>query len=233
MPQPVLRQVSAFPAALTPTPTLVSVDGQSTTTYAGSATNPNLGNDGEVALDVQIVASVAQGVNIVMFFAPGSSDGWIDAVTTAIYETPSPLTALSISWGHPEDNWTSSAMITISEAFQDAAVLGLAVFAGSGDLGSNGGNNDGSAHVLYPSSDPWVTACGGTYIANVANISTPNTTTFKEGTWNDPYGATTGGISVPAPGSLSPAGSRIPIFAHSLGRAFPYRPGKRTLKPLC
>jgi Pro-kumamolisin, activation domain len=218
------------PGALTPTPTLVSVDGQSTTTYAGSASNPNLGNDGEVALDVQIVASVAQGANIVMFFAPGSSDGWIDAVTTAIYETPSPLTALSISWGHTEDNWTSSATMTISEAFQDAAALGLAVFAGSGDLGSNGGDNDGSAHVLYPSSDPWVTACGGTYIANVANISTPSTTTFKEGTWNDPYGATTGGMSVPAPGAVYPLPGAGFLSSLLTGTGFPVPPWQKNIK---
>jgi kumamolisin len=204
----------------TPTPTLVSVDGQ-ITTQAGSLSVPNT-LDIEVAIDVQIVAAIAQGANIVMFFAPNTTDGWIDAVTTAIYEgpsnltpqAPSPLTALSISWGESESVfWTSSAMSTISEAFQDAAVLGLTVFASTGDFGSNDGVNDGKAHVQYPCTDPWVTACGGTYIANVTGSS------FTEGTWNDPSGATGGGIS--APSSPSPIVS-FPSFPTSLiGTGFP------------
>ena len=37
----------------------------------------------------------------------------------------------------------------------------------------------GSAHVSYPASDPWVTACGGTILKNVAGKS------FEEHTWND------------------------------------------------
>jgi kumamolisin len=212
----------------TPTPTLVSVSGQSTTTYAGGFSNGQLtGNsqeDFEVALDVQIVASIAQGANIVMFFAQFSNDGWIDAVTTAIYETatlnyePSPpLTALSISWGESEDYWTSSAMASISEAFQDASALGLAIFVATGDFGSNDQNNDGNAHVQYPSSDPWVTACGGTYIANAS--STP----FTEGTWNDFFGATTGGVSVPLPGAVFPAPGKGFLTTVS-GTGFPVPP---------
>jgi hypothetical protein len=55
--------------------------------------------------------------------------------------------------------------------------------------------------VQFPASDPWVTACGGTFIAN------PTSTPFTEGTWNDfavvkgnPVGgATGGGFSAPAP----------------------------------
>jgi kumamolisin len=212
----------------TPTPTLVSVSGQSTTTYAGSAANPN-NADFEVALDAQVVASVAQGANIVMFFAPFSNDGWIDAVTTAIYETPSLnfapspiLTALSISWGESEDYWTSSAMASISEAFQDAAALGLAIFVATGDFGSNDQNNDGNAHVQYPSTDPWVTACGGTYIANAS--STP----FTEGTWNDFFGATTGGVSVPLPGAVYPPPGRGFLTSVS-GTGFPVPPWQANL----
>jgi kumamolisin len=216
-----------------PVPQLVSVDGQSTTTYAGSLNNPN-NSDLEVALDVQVAASVAQGANIVMFFAPFSDDGWIDAVTTAIYETPannnSPdlaagprLTALSISWGKSEDLWSSNAMSSVSEVFQDAAALGIAIFVASGDFGSNGQNNDGNAHVQYPSSDPWVTACGGTYIANT------NQTPFTEGTWNDPSGATTGGVSVPTPANATFPLPGTGFLTSVAGTGFPVPPWQNGL----
>jgi kumamolisin len=175
----------------TPTPTVVSVDGASTTSYSGSSSSPN-SDDVEVALDVQVVASVAQGANIVIFFAPFSNDGWIDAVTTAIYESPLRLTALSISWSQPEDQWDSGTMYFLSLAFAEAALLGMTVFASSGDYGSCTTDNDGNPHVKYPSSDPWVTACGGTFIANATK------TPFTEGTWNDSTGATGGGESAPA-----------------------------------
>jgi kumamolisin len=175
----------------TPTPNLISVDGASTTTYAGSVSQPR-SSDQEVALDVQVVAAIAQQAGIVMFFAPNTGDGWIDAVTTAIYETSPPLTTLSISWGGAEDiAWVPVTMSVLSEAFRDAAELGISIFADSGDFGSNGGINDGSAHVQFPASDTWVTACGGTYIANISGG------TFTEGTWNDPTGATGGGVSSP------------------------------------
>lgn len=180
------------PGVPVPTPTVVSVDGASTTSYTGSSSSPS-GDDVEVALDVQVAASVAQGANIVIFFAPPSGDGWIDAVTTAIYESPSRLTALSISWGQAEDDgWDSGTMSSLSIAFREAALLGITVFTGSGDLGSSTEDNNTKPHVWYPSSDPWVTACGGTFIANATK------TPFTEGTWNDSIGATGGGESAPA-----------------------------------
>ena len=204
----------------TPTPTVVSVDGQPIA-QAGSASNPNK-SDEEVAADVQVVASVAQGANIVIFFAPYTNDGWIDAVTTAIYETPYPLTALSISWGSPEEHWTTNAILVVSEAFQDAAALGLAIFASSGDFGSNGGVNDGNPHLDYPSTDPWVTACGGTFIAT-------NTNPFHEGTWNDPTGATGGGVSVPDPGAIYPTLAGVGVTSSFAGTGFPVPPWQANL----
>ncbi len=46
---------------------------------------------------------------------------------------------------------------------------------------------DQRAHVFYPASDPWVTACGGTAIKKG--------TEFTEVVWNTPNAATGGGIS--------------------------------------
>jgi kumamolisin len=68
--------------------------------------------------------------------------------------------------------------------------MGVTIFNCSFDNGSNEYQNDGNAHVAYPASDIWVTACGGTRITNVSASS------FTENTWNDDAyetGAATGG----------------------------------------
>jgi kumamolisin len=203
--------------ASAPVVNLVSVDGQSTTTFAGSASSPN-SYDQEVALDVQLPASIVSNANFVMFFAPFSDDGWIDAVTTAIYESPLRLTTLTISWGQSEDQWDSGTLNSLSLAFAEAALLGITIFSGSGDFGSNNQDNDGNAHVSYPASDPWVTACGGTFIANPTSIP------FSEGTWNDfavikgtvVGGATGGGVSALPAVSAGGTGFAAPSWQNGL-----------------
>jgi kumamolisin len=176
-------------------PTVTILDGTTGTSipappYAGNAGSPDPG-DLEVALDCQVVAGVAQGANIVMFFASGTGDqDWINAVTSAIYNSE-PLTALSISAFRPEKDWSGSALGVLDELFAEAAYLGITVFGASGDYGSNCKVNDNLPHVYFPASDPWVTACGGTFLA---------TKPASEGTWNDWVIATVPG---PTPGSTT------------------------------
>jgi hypothetical protein len=173
-----------------PTPTDVSVDG-ATNSPAGNINNVTLADpDLEVVLDIDVAGAVAQNAAIVMYFAPNTEQGFADAVKTAAQDTTNSPSILSISWSGSEDAWTSAGRTTMGKALVDAASLGVTVFLDSGDWGSDGNVGDGSAHVLYPTSDHGVTGCGGTYIANVKGSS------FNEGTWNDSGdGATGGGIS--------------------------------------
>ena len=161
--------------------TSVSVDGQQN--------SPGTGSDSEVALDIDVASSIAQGADIAVYFAPNSERGWIDAITTAIYDRKNNPSVLSISWCFPESWWTGSAISSISYALQEAASLGITVFVASGDYGSDCRCYDCKAHVMYPSSDPYVTSCGGTYITNAQGNR------FSEWIWNDDQGATGGGIS--------------------------------------
>jgi kumamolisin len=171
----------------TPTVVAVPIDG---------ATNaPDSSNESaEVALDVEVAGSVAQGAKIAVYFAPWTEQGWVDAVTTAVHDATNKPSVLSISWGWAELEqlagllWSPAAMYAVGTTFQEAAAMGVTVFAASGDNGSNCQIGDTRAHVLYPASDPWLTACGGTSIENVAGSS------FTEATWND-NGITGGGIS--------------------------------------
>jgi kumamolisin len=168
-----------------PTPITVGVDGA--TNAPGNAQNPQH-DDIEVTLDIDVAGSAAPGAGIVVYFAPATEQGWVDAATTAIHDVVNKPSVLSISWGWPElvpGGWSRMGMDAVSLAFLEAALLGVTVFAASGDDGSSCDQNDNRAHVLYPASDPGVTICGGTSIADVSGSS------FSEKTW-PPTG---GGIS--------------------------------------
>jgi hypothetical protein len=161
----------------------------------GSTNSPGGGGDSEVALDIQVAGAVAQGAKIAVYFAPFTEKGWVDAITTIVHDTANAPSVLSISWAWTEFEafgsvlaWTQQAMQAVSTTFQEAAFMGMTVFVASGDNGSNCQIGDGKAHVYYPSSDPWITSCGGTSINNVSGSS------FQEVTWND-NGITGGGIS--------------------------------------
>ena len=171
----------------------VGVDGSS-----NSPGDPDI--DTEIALDIEVAGAVAQGANLAVFFAPFTECGWVDIVTTAVHGDSlpagwSPPSVISISWGWAELEafetdlaWTQAAISAVNQTFQEAALLGVTVFAASGDDGSNCFIGDGKAHVLYPASDPWITSCGGTSLQNVKGNR------FTEATWID-YGISGGGIS--------------------------------------
>ncbi len=168
-------------------PTLVDVG------VDGATNSPGAEADTEVVLDIDVAGSVAQGAQIVVYWAPWTEQGWVDAVTTAVHDATNKPSVISISWGWPEFQtngltWTAAAMNAVSSTFQEAALLDVTVFAASGDQGSDCQIGDKHAHVIYPTSDPGVTSCGGTTIENVSGSS------FGEVLWND-NGASGGGVS--------------------------------------
>jgi kumamolisin len=202
-----------------PAPSLVSVGVDGAANSPGS--DPNA--DGEVALDIDVAGSVAAGADIAVYFAPWTEQGWIDIITTAVHDTVNRPSVLSISWGWPENQtagaltWTSAAISAVGVTFQEAAALGVTVLAASGDTGSDCGIGDGHAHVLYPATDPYVTACGGTRISHVAGSA------FTETTWSGSSGSTGGGISdvFPLPGWQQGAGVPGSVNGGHPGRGIP------------
>jgi kumamolisin len=98
--------------------------------------NPN-GPDGEVLLDIEVAGAVAPKAKLVIYFAPNTDQGFLDAIATAVHDTRNRPTVISISWGGPESAWTSQAMQAMDQAFQDAAALGVTVCCASGDDGSS------------------------------------------------------------------------------------------------
>jgi kumamolisin len=168
-----------------PTVKSISVDhGKNRPTTAQSA-------DGEVMLDIEVAGSVAQGVAIIVYFAPNTAQGFQDALSSAIHDQLNKPSVLSISWGGAEINWTAQSMDNFDQVAQEAALLGITITVASGDNGSSDGVSDGRNHVDFPASSPHVLAAGGT------NITVANGTIDQETVWNDGAqgGATGGGFS--------------------------------------
>ena len=128
----------------------------------------------------------APGAKIVVYFAPNSDQGFLDAIHAAIHDTVNKPSIISISWGNAEDQWTGQSKLAFNSAFHDAALLGITVLAAAGDNGSTDGDPSGR-HVDFPASSPWVLGCGGT------RLLAQNGLRLSETVWNDNTGAATGG----------------------------------------
>jgi kumamolisin len=148
------------------------------------------GADGEVLLDIEVAGAVAPGAAQVVYFAPNTDQGFVDAVTTAVHATPTPA-VVSISWGQSEDSWTAQARTALDQAMSDAAALGVTVCVAAGDNGS--GDGQSGTHVDFPASSPHALACGGTSLRGNAGTGVISSETV----WNDggSGGATGGGVS--------------------------------------
>jgi len=153
------------------------------------------GADGEVMLDIEVAAAVAPKASIVVYFAPNTDKGFLDAITAALHDTANRPSVVSISWGGPEKDWTAQALKSFDDAFQAGAAMGVTICCASGDAGSGdenpaNGQSDGLAHVDFPSSSPHVLACGGTrLVANGSAIA-------SETVWNDDPTSSAGGGGV-------------------------------------
>ncbi len=153
--------------------------------------------DVEVALDMDWVRAAAPEAEIDVWWAPNVDTGWVDFLT-AIVDAPEARrpSVVSISWGMPEDGFSTSRRYDQTrQLFQSAALLGITFVCASGDAGAadelpSDAWYDGQRHVDFPSVVPEVTAVGGTKLL-------PSGKGFSETAWNDGArgGASGGGFS--------------------------------------
>jgi kumamolisin len=167
----------------------ISTDGTPTTTKDGA--------EGEVMLDVEIVAGCCPKSTIVLYFANWSEQGWIAALDAVTQDKENDPGVLSVSWGFAEDAdiWTGQAMTQINESLQEAAYLGITVCVAAGDDGSSDAINDGHAHVDFPSSSPYVLSVGGTTITSHTGTEGDIVWMEGDGLRADNGGSTGGGVS--------------------------------------
>lgn len=163
-----------------PTVTVVSVLGTPMTPDGPG------GADGEVMLDVELIAAIAPAANIRVYFSPNSTAGFLAAINQALADGAD---VISISWGGPESTWTAQALSAYDQTFVAALSAGCSVFVASGDNGSSDGVPGGGVHVDFPASSPHVTGCGGTRLTVDAAGSMTS-----EVVWNDnPTSSASGG----------------------------------------
>jgi kumamolisin len=157
---------------------------------AGGANQPGRQPDAdvEVLLDIEVAGALAPGAEIVVYFAPNTDRGFLDALNAAVHATPTP-TAVSISWGLSEDSWTAQSRTAMDRAMADAAALGVTVCVAAGDWGSADGQQDGESHVDFPASSPNALACGGTTL----DADPVSGDVRSEVVWSSPNGSATGG----------------------------------------
>jgi kumamolisin len=174
--------------------------------------------DGEVLLDIEVSGAVAPGAKIVVYFAPNTDAGFLDAIKSAIHDNRNKPSVISISWGGPEKGWTQQAMQAMDQAFQEAAAMGVTVCCAAGDDGSSDlrppETDDGLFHTDFPASSPYALACGGTRLKGTGTVIR------EEVVWNEGRndGATGGGISDIFGLPKWQVGAKVPPSANPGGR---------------
>jgi kumamolisin len=181
---PTDAQVAAAQAGR-PAPTIVdrSVDG-ATNQYGGGTAR-----DEEIALDIQVIAGVVPAPKIVVYFAQNTTASLAAAIHQAVFDDVNRPHVLSISWGSAEKFWQAAPRDAVQAALADAVRLRVSVTVASGDLLATGGLSDGAAHVFFPSSSPYVLACGGT------KITVQDSHIVEEEVWKENFTGTGGGVS--------------------------------------
>jgi kumamolisin len=162
------------------------------------------GADVEVALDMDWVRASVPRAAIDLYWVPNRDTGWVDFLSVLLDATESDRpSVVSISWGMPEDGFSTSRRYDQTrQLFLACALLGITFVCAAGDAGAadeipGSSTFDGQRHVDFPGVVPEVTAVGGTKLL-------PGARGFSERVWNDGLkgGATGGGFShfVPLPG---------------------------------
>ncbi|UYB51035.1 S53 family peptidase [Xanthomonas sp. AM6] len=116
--------------------------------------------DVEVQMDVQIAGAIAPGAKLLVYFAPNTDNGFLEAIVSAIHDRVHAPDVIAISWGFTETLWTAQSREAYNRALQAAALLGVTVCIASGDDGASDGQP--GLNVCFPASSPFVLACGGT-----------------------------------------------------------------------
>lgn len=165
--------------------------------------------DGEAALDVEQVISMAPQASVLVYEASQTDLDGNSALLSSIASQDAAKT-VTISYGLCESLVGKAGAAYEARLFQEMAVQGQSVFASSGDSGSEscsdaagGGGGSPGLSVSDPASQPTVTGVGGTSLYS-GSASAPTAWTgagaLTEGLWNS-------GSYTDAAGTVASAGS--------------------------
>ena len=151
-------------------------------------------DSGETTLDVEQSGGLAPGAHIIVYQAPNTNQGLVDAFAASIEDNRAE--SISTSWGQWEffdnlanapvsDAFTGETVSTLRathELLLLAALQGQSLFAATGDsgaydlVGQVGPGLSTPLSVDYPSSDPAITAVGGTTLPGTQTFATSSGT---------------------------------------------------------
>jgi len=152
------------------------------------------GVEGEAVLDIDMVMGINPQVSEILVYEDS-----IDLFPTALLDVLTQVAddkkvqVLSISYGDDEANQGTAAMEAENGVLAQLTGEGITVLASTGDSGAYGRGPNGPYNVADPSSQPFVTAVGGTTL-----FTDVNSNYLGEQVWNElasNAGATGGGIS--------------------------------------
>jgi len=156
-----------------PIPTIIDVlvDGATRSTTS----------DSESMLDIYCAGGVVPRAKLVCYTAPNSGQGFFDGILACANDTVNRPSALGISWGGGEGS------AYLSSAFQACVAQGITCFSSTGDSGANGYT------CIYPSTDPYQIAAGGTSLYMNSNYTWNN-----EAAWSGGGGGVSSIVSLPS-----------------------------------
>jgi len=139
---------------------------------------------GEAALDIEVVVGLAPGASVNVYSGPNSGSGPIDTYSRMVGDDTAKV--LSVSWGQCEASMDPVVRSTEQSLFAMAATQGQSVLAASGDSGAsdcysaNPPNGQTQLAVDDPADQPDVTGVGGTTLTQ-ASANAPTETAWNSG----------------------------------------------------
>jgi kumamolisin len=181
----------------------------------------------EATMDVELVGTLADGAQIVVYFAPNTEQGKFHAWTAALTDERFKPSVISISSGMFENQLEPYTLRALNDLYHDAVLRGVTICCSSGDTG-DGATNGSSPQVNFPASSPFVLACGGT------SLKVSRATRKPESVWNEPTSATRlssgGGVSSLFPTPFWQRGSGVKAKTGRDGRGVPDVAARANLK---
>jgi subtilase family serine protease len=154
----------------------------------GAGTGPG---QGEAALDIENVISLAPQARIAVYEGPNNGSGPYDTMSAII--TQHLAQVVTTSWGQCEQLEGKTSATSENTLFEEAATEGMTVVSASGDDGSEDCfPTPPTLQVDDPASQPFVTGVGGTSLTTNAAGDRASETVWNDGT---EVGASGGGVS--------------------------------------
>lgn len=120
----------------------------------------------EVQMDVSVIAAVAPGAQIVVYFGespqPNGTKGLYAALYKAICDDQRKPTVISVSWEFPRSTISLSCANAFEVLLKESQTRRITVCVASGDQGAFALPHSNKPDVAFPACSKYVLACGGT-----------------------------------------------------------------------